>query len=323
MKPTLSVIMSNYNHAPYIGKALEAILSQSYRPKEVIVIDDASTDDSVEIIQRFVNSDRIVRLLRNERNEGSIYNANRLLRISSGDYFYSAAADDQVLPGFFEKSISLMASYPQAGLCCSDPVSLDEKTGIIRYDKLRWNDKPSYFSPEVLARTLRGGFIPGHTSIVRRSCLLEIGGFASELRWHADWFASLVVAFRYGICYIPEPLSLYRMVPGSFSVAGIRNRRLQHDVLKKLFSLLKSPEYRNVFPFFIRGNVMHHFGREGVRVAIDNPQCWDTRSFMLIRREIWSEIRRYLSFITPAPVKDIYRYIRNFVFAKNCVIKLS
>jgi glycosyltransferase involved in cell wall biosynthesis len=67
---TLSVIMVNYNHGKFIGEALDAILSQSYRPMEIIVIDDASTDNSLEIIQQFVRRDLIIRLIRREKNMG-------------------------------------------------------------------------------------------------------------------------------------------------------------------------------------------------------------------------------------------------------------
>src|SRR5688572_14043909 len=104
-KPTLSVAISNYNHAHYLPDALEAILSQSYPAMEVIVIDDASTDNSVDVIERFARQNRSLRLIRNSSNMGVLHNANKLLGMVSGEYFYSAAADDRVLPGFFAKSM--------------------------------------------------------------------------------------------------------------------------------------------------------------------------------------------------------------------------
>jgi glycosyltransferase involved in cell wall biosynthesis len=61
---TISVVLPNYNHAEYIGEALEAILSQSVRPKEVIVVDDNSTDGSIAVIEKFLRRDSIIRLIR-------------------------------------------------------------------------------------------------------------------------------------------------------------------------------------------------------------------------------------------------------------------
>ena len=118
-KGTLSVVISNYNHAHYLPESLQAILSQSYRPLEVIVIDDASTDNSVDVIESFARKDPIVHLYRNEQNRGVFFSANRGLNLAAGEYIYWAAADDRVCPGFFEKSMDILAQYPQAGLCSS------------------------------------------------------------------------------------------------------------------------------------------------------------------------------------------------------------
>ena len=122
--PTLSVITANYNHAHLIGEALDAILRQSLRPLELIVVDDGSTDNSVEVIERFARRDTTIRLVRNERNMGAQLTSNRGLQHASGAYMYFAAADDRILPGFFEKSIALLTQYPQAGLCCCAPLSI-------------------------------------------------------------------------------------------------------------------------------------------------------------------------------------------------------
>ena len=217
---SLSVCMANYNDGHYIGEALQAILDQTFGPREVIVVDDSSTDDSVAVIQQFADRNPIIYLIRNDRNQGAVFSHNRALGIASGDYVYLAAANDKVLPGLFEKSMNLLSQYPQAGLCCSDPAWFDDRTSIIRETKLHWSDKPCYFSAEALAKVIKGGWIAGHTSIVKRAALLEAGGLIEGLRWHCDWFALLVIAFRYGICYIPEPLAMLRVHLNSYSASG-------------------------------------------------------------------------------------------------------
>ena len=250
---TLTVIVPNYNHGRYIGETLEAILSQSFRPLEVLVLDDGSTDNSLEIIEQFVRREPIVRLLRNETNMGAAYSTDQLVRHASGDYIVGCAADDKPLPGFFEKAMRLLAQYPQAGLCCADPAYLDDSTGVIYAHRRRWSDAPRYFSPDELALVIKGEHIPGHASIVKRELLLEVGGFIPELKWHCDWFALHVIAFRYGICYIPEPLAAMRIHSGSYSNSGVRDWAQQREVLDHLLRLLKSPAYRDVLPYFVRG----------------------------------------------------------------------
>ena len=75
--PTLSVIMGNYNHAHYLVESIPAILNQSFRPKEFIIIDDASTDNSVEIIEGFAKS----YLLENNHSLYNKFNKNYLKKI--------------------------------------------------------------------------------------------------------------------------------------------------------------------------------------------------------------------------------------------------
>ncbi|MEW6419823.1 MAG: glycosyltransferase [Nitrospirota bacterium] len=309
-KPTLSVIMPNYNHAHYIREALEAILSQSYRPLEVIVVDDASTDNSVEIIEQFVKRGPIVRLIKNEKNMGAVHTAQKLLNFARGGYIYGASADDKILPGFFEKSMNLLSQYPQAGLCCSDPVFFDDKTGVISENRFRVSSTPCFFSPDAIVKLIKKTpfWIAGHTSIIKRTSFLETGGLIPELKWHCDWFAILVIAFRYGICYIPEPLASLRVHPNSYS--KVRDWPFQREVLTHLITLLKSPAYRDVLPYFQRSGVMSHFGDDVVRVVKGNPKHWDIQTIMLIRKPLWNEVIRAMNTITHSPVKRLYRSIR-------------
>src|SRR4051812_18986927 len=101
--PTLSVVHANYNHGKYISRAIEAIVSQSRPPDEYIILDDGSTDNSVEIIERYAARYPYIQVVKNERNLGLMANTPRLLGMAKSDYLYTAASDDHILPGFFEK----------------------------------------------------------------------------------------------------------------------------------------------------------------------------------------------------------------------------
>lgn len=278
---TLSILMANYNYAYYVGGALRAILEQSYQPLEVIVIDDGSTDNSVEIIREFERRYPIVRLYCNERNCGVVPTANRALSLASGDYVYCAAADDRVLPGFFEKTMSLLAAHPRAGLCCSDPATFDH-TGIINENPNRWSHGPCYMSPESLADVLKGGFIAGHTTIAKRSAMLEFEGFRADLKWACDWFLWLAIGFRYGVCYVPEALASFRRNPGSFSAVGERDREQQAEVLTRLLGIVRSPEHRDLLPYFARSGVFHHFGIQLPQLILSRPEHWNIETLMLL-----------------------------------------
>lgn len=285
MRPTLAVTLPNYNHGRYLRQCLDAIFTQSFLPDEVIVVDDASSDDSLEILKSFQKREPNLHVLINDSNKGAMASVQRAFAATTTEYVCFQSADDIVLPGLFEKSMELLAKSPSAGLCCTDPVYFTND-GESRRIYLGWSDEPCYLSPAHIADALQGGFIFGHTSIVRKSVLLEAGGQIAELKWHSDWFANLVLAFRYGICYVPEPLAAMRECPGTFSARGRTNWQEQKEVLRFIITLLKSEPYRDVLPYFVRSSALSHFGDEVVRLVMSEPQLWDATTMMLIQEPL-------------------------------------
>src|SRR3954469_25682745 len=91
----LSVVLANYNHARYLPRALDAVLTQSVRPREVIILDDASTkDDSVEVIEGYAGREPSIRFVRNEQNLGVLRSYNKGVGLATSTYVLLAAADD-------------------------------------------------------------------------------------------------------------------------------------------------------------------------------------------------------------------------------------
>jgi hypothetical protein len=264
--PTLSVLLPNYNHARYIGHALNAMLAQSVQPLEIIVVDDASTDDSLQVIEGLARYHPHIRVLRNDVNRGVNASLNRALSVARGDYIYGAAADDQVLPGFFERSLWMLAQHPRAALCCSHPARVDAVTGEVSENALGWSGQERYFSPSELAAVMGGHAIAGHTAIVRRELFANVGGWIGELQWFTDWYALQVSAFRGGACFIPATLALFRSSLISFYSTGVRNRELQFRAIGNLLRRLQSPECCDVVHLFQRSGVLGEIGLDAVRV---------------------------------------------------------
>jgi glycosyltransferase involved in cell wall biosynthesis len=289
--------MTNYNHAQYLETSLGAILAQTFRPAEVIVVDDDSTDNSLAVLEALARKDPIVRVIRNAKNLGVVAAWHEGYRHVTGDYLYSAAADDCVLPGLFEKSMALLAQYPQAALCCSFPASFQEDaaSGTLAWkpNPVYWSEAPCYFCPEELADVLCGDYIPGHTTIMKRSALDQAGGLRPELKWHCDWFATLVMAFRHGICFLPEPLARLRISPASYSAAGVNFGAEQEEVLLELLRLLRSPEYRDVLPYFAASGALGLLNERHrlVRAYFAHPEQWDAAGLALIQQPLWQWCR--------------------------------
>jgi glycosyltransferase involved in cell wall biosynthesis len=282
---SVSVVMTNYNHARYLGEALESIVSQSRLPFELVLIDDCSTDNSVEIIQQFQRRCPIIKLYRNSENLGVEKNVARLVELAQGTFVAGISADDKLLPGFFEKSVDILSLHPDAGLCCSDPVYFNN-SGNGRVIGMSWLEQPGFMSPATLAGKIDGGFIYGHTCLYNREKLIQCGGYNPDLKWHCDWFTYLTMAFRHGICYVPEPLSAMRESDSAYSSSGRRDWRQQKQVIHHILKLIKSPLYRDVFPHFVNGCIMSHFGRESLDAVLECPELWDLDTKMLIQRQL-------------------------------------
>lgn len=265
-RPTLSVFLPNYNHARFLPVALRAILSQSRPPDEVIVVDDASTDESLEVLTQWARQDSRLRVVCNPANQGVIASANRAIDLCRGDYVYGAAADDEVLPGFFETALDMLQRYPQAGLCCGFPsyVEVTGATGRFVPDDPGWADRPCYLSPREMVERFRrrregarvGRSIYSPATICRRASLLAAGKYLPELHWQADFFANHTIALREGICYVPRTMSLFFKRSEAYSGRGRQDRELQRQIGAALARLLRSPQFADVCVPYLAAELM-------------------------------------------------------------------
>ena len=160
MSTAITVLMANHNHGHFIGEALRSIVTQDLPPREVIVVDDASTDDTVSIIQALAREYPAIRLIQSPTKSGG----RELCRVLQealadwgGSYVYVAASDDALLPGFFSEAVDLLTRYPTAGVCVSNAVLVDEhgRPTQVQHQMSRLT-RPCYLSPaEVLQQVKR------------------------------------------------------------------------------------------------------------------------------------------------------------------------
>jgi glycosyltransferase involved in cell wall biosynthesis len=280
--------MPNYNHARFLPHSLGSVLSQSYRPKEIILIDDGSTDDSVEVIERFAEECPLIRFHQNERNKGILHNLALLMELATGDFVLALACDDMILPGCLEKSMAVLERYPQAGLCsslCRDIGETGEDLGPAPGATIAAR-APVYLSPEASSALLQraGHWIYSNTSILRRQAVVEIGGFRPELFAFCDGFASLLLALKHGACFIPEYLAARRLLPTSYSQTTHTDPDRLRTMVANATALMRG-QYGDLFP---RGfadvwerEVLYGFARQEYhRLQAEQRKCLDRLSAM-------------------------------------------
>ena len=219
--PTLSVVLPNYNHAKFIGRALRALLAQERAPDEIVVIDDGSTDDSIDVIERFAGEARSIRLIVNPENRGVIPTLERGLHEARGKYVYFGAADDYVLPGFFDHALRRLEANADLGLFCGEAALVDRRT-----------DRPFAVRPAVRPRMRAGridaaqvrrllrstdNWILTGSAVFRRDCVVRAGGFDERLDSFADGFLARKIALTSGFFFEPKIVATWAVSSDSVS----------------------------------------------------------------------------------------------------------
>lgn len=218
---SVSVILPNYNHARWLPRALSALVTQSSPPGELIVIDDASTDDSVAIIERFRAQYPFIRLIRHEKNLGAELAVKNGLAQCTGEFILFAAADDFVLPGLFAAAVPALRQHADAAFFCSEVALTDEHDAIIGFRPVTLpRTTAGYMSPSEVRAAIRDSdnWFVGTSVIYRHSHLKAIGYFDRSLRTLQDALATRLLAFRHGFYFQPDVLSTWRVIRGSLSV---------------------------------------------------------------------------------------------------------
>lgn len=293
-KLSLSVIMPNYNHAAKIGRAIEAIAAQSRRPDELIILDDASTDCSVDVIQAAAAKYPWVHFERNEQNLGVNRAFRKLRRMASKEYIYLAAADDEILPNFFETALHMAATHPSAGIVCGMTKTIDEHgVEMGRLGVQRWATK-LFAGPDQIRQDClecENHALPCST-IFRRAAFEEVGGYREELGCFSDTFAWYAVALTHGMCYVPELFSVWYRAETGFLAQSVSNPRSHMDSVGRVAYLMRSPEFRECFPeafvrrwerFYRRATVQNYWRGEKIYLVPPCASPW-TRAYLFVKR---------------------------------------
>jgi glycosyltransferase involved in cell wall biosynthesis len=221
MPLTLSVVLPNYNHAKFIGRALAALLGQERAADEIIVIDDGSTDDSIAVIERIAATAPAIRLLRNPGNVGVIPTLQRGLDAARGKYVYFAASDDWIFPGFFALALRRLEADPDIGLFCGEAMLIDgasDRPFAVR-PAVRPRLRAGRIEAAAVQRLLRStdNWILTGSAIFRRDCVIWAGGFDARIGSFADGFIARKVALKFGFLFEPEIVAGWVVFPDSVS----------------------------------------------------------------------------------------------------------
>jgi len=212
-KVSISALIPNFNHGHYLPIQLDSMIDQSRPPDEIIIIDDASTDNSVEIINQYIAKYNFIKLIKSKKNKGVEYNINKLISCAEGDYIFLSAADDKVLPGFFEEVEKAALQHPDVGVI-SGIVRLIDADGLDHGIRMMpiISQKGIFLDTQAVQQTLvkYGRWIQVSAMVLKKEYVDAIGGQDQEIGSFADNFLAMLIALKHGAYYIPKELGCWR-----------------------------------------------------------------------------------------------------------------
>ena len=214
----VSIVVASYNHAEFLAQRMDSLVAQTYPDIEIIVIDDCSTDDSWQVLQRYENDPR-VRLIARERNGGWVAVSNQGIELSKGEFVIFANCDDACEPELIARLVSAMRSDDKAGIAFCRSWLVDENNNRLS-DDLQIQQQS--FRERCAADTLIPGAEMGKfllhscvipnlsAALIRRRCFSAVGVLSPDFRACSDWDLFFRVAERFDFAYVSQPLNLFR-----------------------------------------------------------------------------------------------------------------
>jgi GT2 family glycosyltransferase len=242
-EPRVSVVVPNYNYAALLPERLRSIFAQTRQDFEVVLLDDASTDDSVAVLERVVDPPR-VRLVRNATNGGNPFRQwAKGIGLARGEYVWIAEADDAAEPRLLERLVGVLDAHPGVGLVhCAfrriDGEGLAEDMSGIWWRDLdpdRW--RHDYVAPgaEELRWLACWNVISSASGVVFRRRVYEAaGGVDGSFRLAGDWDLWVRMARLADVAFVAEPLNLWRWHGGSVREAAAKSGEEQREVERVL-----------------------------------------------------------------------------------------
>jgi glycosyltransferase involved in cell wall biosynthesis len=209
MNKTISIILPVYNGMKYLQKSVESVLTQSEKDFEFLILDDCSTDNSLEYLES-LNDERIA-LYKNEKNNGLFYNINLLISKSKSNLIKLWAQDDIMYPNCLKSFLAFHNKYPQVGFSYSGRTIIDENGDIININRI--DNTPEIISTELHARiAFFTGSIAGNIAnvCINKHALVAVGLFKKNMKISADFDMWVRLAEKYETGFIKEPLIYLR-----------------------------------------------------------------------------------------------------------------
>lgn len=239
--PTVSVIVPNYNYARYLEARLQSILNQSFQDFELILLDDTSTDNSAEVLDKYRNDFHVSHIVVNEKNTGSPFRQwMKGILLAKGEWVWIAEADDLCEPDFLETCVKQVNQYSNVAVCMVASRFIDENGDMLQGHADYWASK----KPNVSACFFPGKVYAAH-NMYWNNCIINASGvlfrrsYAVKLydsvflnmRYSGDWVFWFQMLLQGNMVEVYRELNYFRQHTSKVSVEGINSgKRIKEDI---------------------------------------------------------------------------------------------
>lgn len=229
----VTAIIPNYNHERFLPRRIDSVLGQTHPDIEVLLLDDASTDGSRAVFERYASDPRVAAVMINERNTGIPFKQwNKGVAAARGDYLWFAESDDFAAPTLVARLAALLDANPNVGVAYSQSMGVDEHDAPL-YSLERWTsdlddrhwtqDFINSGADECANYLVRRCTIPNASAVlVRRSVYERVGGADETFRLSGDWMMWVKLLLASDVAFVAEPLNYFRMHANTVRRASAR-----------------------------------------------------------------------------------------------------
>lgn len=226
--PLVSVIIPNYNHAPYLRERIDSVLCQDYQNVQVIILDDHSTDDSLDVIGSYAGNPKIAHIEVNARNSGNTFlQWEKGIGMAEGEYIWIAESDDTAEPTFLSRLMAQLVQHPDAVLAYSysNMIGPDSKVLDWSWDNLKLYHHPGVYDGKAycMSRMVFNNSVYNASMVVwRRQFYTGINQAYKQYRHCGDWLFWFEMCRQGKVIEVPEKLNNFRQHPNKVSNDALR-----------------------------------------------------------------------------------------------------
>lgn len=245
MEVFVSIIVPNYNHAPFLEQRLDSVFNQTYQHFEVILLDDASEDESLVLLNRYANHPKVAHFLVNETNSGSPFKQwQKGIELAKGDYIWIAESDDYCELTFLEELTKTLNSSITIAYCSSTIVDsngdfIKNNDWLNALNNRKWTESYIENGKDELKKYLRFRNIMSNASsvIFKRSVAVKVN-IPKEYYFCGDWFLWCELAKKGNISYVNQYLNHFRK--HAFTTRSTKSIAIEVRRFKEYFSIINT-----------------------------------------------------------------------------------